>query len=89
MNKSYNHIKHFVDTNDYGKGTVPQLRVVRQQVKHEANHLDGKQRHTGFDHYDYDMSKFGTPRRTQISINQIRLYFHEHLEDLDHNQARN
>ena len=59
MNRFYNHIKHLVETNRYVSGIS---RPLQWQVgNHEANQLDGKQRHTGFDYYEYDMLKFGTP----------------------------
>ena len=55
MNRSYNHVKHLVDTNDY-INTIDSWRLHWQAVKHDANQLDGKQCHTGFDYYEYDMA---------------------------------
>ena len=59
-------------------------------VKHEATYLDGKQCHTGFDYYEKNMSKFGTPGRAQSSLDRSckNLICQEHLEDLEHDQAR-
>ena len=68
----------------------------KQAGNHDANQLDGKQRHTGFDYYEYDMLKFGTPgwaEWAQCSLDRSTsslkaLNFQEHLEDLEHDQAR-
>ena len=62
--RSYNHIKHFMDIN--GKvqtyfNCTTSRRLCQQAGKHEANQLDGEQRHTRFDYYENDMPKFGTP----------------------------
>ena len=64
MNRSYNHIKSLVDNNDKIESNQRHLRSrlkLNQAGNHDANQLDGKQRHTGFDYYEYDMPKFGTP----------------------------
>ena len=66
MNRSYNHVKHFVDNKDVvdsknHRHGCHELLWLRDHLKHEANQLDDKQRHTGFDYYEYDMPKFGTP----------------------------
>ena len=62
MNRSYNHIKHLVDTNDYVINITSISRPLHWQVaEHDANQLDGKHCHTGFNYYEYDMPKFGTP----------------------------
>ena len=84
--RSYNHIKHLVDTNEQ----VVDSFIRRQDVKHEANQLDGKQCHTGFYYYEYDMPEFGTPGWTQSSIDRSHgtFNFQEYLEDLEHDQAR-
>ena len=43
-------------------GQSEALRVcTASTTKHEANQLDGKQRHIGFNYFEYDMPKFGTP----------------------------
>ena len=100
MNRSYNHIKHLVDTHDWliyqseaiSHVTIRRLwrQCINFAVKHDANQLDGKQRHTGFDYYEYDMPKFGTPGWAHSSLNRSHgsLGFQEHLEDLEHDQAR-
>ena len=84
MNWTYNHIKHLVDTNDEVKSSN---RHCRHGDKHEANQLDGKQQHSGFDYYEYDMLKFVTSGCAQSSLDRSRLDFQEHLEDLEHDQA--
>ena len=60
MNRSYNHIKHFVD--DFNV-VISKIRRrggkqtwIHDRVKHHANQLDDQQCHTGFDYYEYDMS---------------------------------
>ena len=58
-----------------------------QDGKHEANQLDGKQRHTGFDYYEYNMPKFVTPGWVQSSLDWNRINFQEQLEDLENDQA--
>ena len=67
-------------------------RLCQQAGKHEANQLDGEQRHTRFDYYEDDMPKFGTPggwaQWAQLSLDRSNLYSQEHLEDLEHDQAR-
>ena len=57
MKRSYNHIQHVVDN----KGVITSDRgpLQWQDVKHDANQMDDKQCHTGFDYYEYDMMKFG------------------------------
>ena len=84
--RSYNHIKHLVDTNEQEVNSFTR----RQDVKHEANQLDGKQRHTGFDYYENDMPEFGTSSWAQGSIDRRHgiLNFQEYLEDLEHDQTR-
>ena len=62
MNRSYNHIKHSVEN------IVNNImaRLHWQDVKHDANQLDSKQRHAGFDYHEYDVLEFGTtPGRAQ------------------------
>ena len=60
-----------------------------QAANHDANQLDGKQRHIRFNYYEYDMSKFGTPGwEAQRSLDRSRLNLQEHFEDLEHDQAR-
>ena len=65
MNKSNNHIKHLVDNNEVVNGQKHWRGCyglsLYDQLKHDANQLDDKQRHTRFDYYEYDMPKFGTP----------------------------
>ena len=67
-----------------------QHSLVSQDGKHDANQLDGKQRHTRFNYYEYDMPKFGTPGWAQSSVDRGHgsLDFQEHHEDLEHDQAR-
>jgi hypothetical protein len=86
--RKYNHIKHLVDTNEYDISIIRRLGWLI--VKHEATYLDGKQCHTGFDYYDNDMSKLGTPSCAQSSLDRSSNSpnFQEHLEDLEHDQAR-
>ena len=51
MNRSYNHIKkkkHLVDDNEVVSSKIHRPGAVYDR-KHRANHLDEKQRHTGFD----------------------------------------
>ena len=57
MNRSYNHIKHFIDTNEVVKSNIHRdgVCVWIHDRKHCVNHLDDKQGHTGFDYYEYDM----------------------------------
>ena len=64
--------------------------LCRKVDKHEANQLDGKQHHAGFDYNEYDMPKFGiTPGgRAQSSLDRSSLYFQAHREDFEHDQAR-
>ena len=94
MNRSYNHIKHLVDTNDDVQSNLNARRLPLwliqriQQYKRNANQLDGKQRYTGFGYYEYDMPKFATPSWAQWSLYRGSLNFQEHLEDLEHDQAR-
>ena len=54
----------------------------------EANHLDGKQRHAGFNYDEYDVPEFATPGWVQSQLDHNRVNFQEHLEDLENNQAR-
>ena len=67
MNGSCNHIKHFIDTNkvlkskEHRPGCLVDLTWLRARDKYHAKQLDDKQRHTGFNYYEYDMPKFGTP----------------------------
>jgi hypothetical protein len=79
MNRYYNHIKHLIDTDRQVK-SEKSSRTQSQAGKHDANQLDCKQRHTGFDYYEYDGPKFGTPGS--------RLNFQEHLDDLEHDRGR-
>jgi hypothetical protein len=93
MNSFYNHIKNLVDISEYVisnlKDKVRRLGHQWTEVgKHDANQLDGKQRHTGFNYYEYDMSKFGTPGCAQSLLDRNSLNFQEHLEDPEHDQAR-
>ena len=90
MNSSYNHIKHFVDTNEVLKSNILQPGVWIHEPKHHANYLDYKQRHTGFDYYEYDMPKFGISSWAQTSIDRSSSCFNfwEHCVDPEHNQAR-
>ena len=97
MNRSYNHIKHFVDTTDYKKSSsdiaVLSPRCHVQVANYGANQLDDEQRHTGFDYYEYDMPKCGIPGWTQSSLDQratnlTTINFREHHEDSEHDQAR-
>ena len=65
MNRSYNYIKNLVDNNDEVQGNPKTWRRrsslnFYQAGNHDTNQLDGKQRHTGFNYYEYDMPKFGT-----------------------------
>ena len=59
MNRSYNHIKNFADNNDVLISNIQWLGwrklTWQHHPKHQANQLDDKQRHTGFDYYEYDM----------------------------------
>ena len=96
-NKSYKniHIKHLVDNNEYVNKIGRRLhwQII---VKQDANQLDGKQRHPGFDYYEYDMPIFGTTTPgwgdTQSSLDRSTtsnsFNFQEHLEDFEHDQAR-
>ena len=59
MNRSYNYIKRLVDRNGIITSNKGPIRC--QDGKQEANQLDGKQRHAGFDYYEYNMPMFGTP----------------------------
>ena len=52
------------------------------------NQLDGKQRHTGFDYYEYDMPKFGIPGWAQGSLDRSRLNSRRDIEDPEYNHAR-
>ena len=66
MNRSYNHIKRLVDNNDEVHKNLKTWRRRPyhkwiQAGNHDSNQLDGKQRHTRFNYYEYDMPKFGTP----------------------------
>ena len=95
MNRSYNHIKHFVNNNEVVKSTKHrhgclELRWHQVHEKHGANQLDDKQRHTRFDYYEYNMLKFGTPSWAQSSLDRSTgsPNFQEHLENLEHDQAR-
>ena len=88
MNKSYNYIEHLGNTANYDWTWIIGGSSIGRKIKYGANQLDGKQRHTGFDHYECDMPKFGTPGWTQSSLNRSNLSFQEHLEDLEHDQAR-
>ena len=94
MNRFYNHIKRLVDTNDevYSNSNACGGRwvILIQAGNHDANQLDGKQRHTGFDYYEYDMPKFtsATPGWAQHFLDRSRFNFQDHLEDLEHDQAR-
>ena len=83
MNRAYNHITYFTDNKDIVKSRRQRRRglIHQDRVKHHANQLDDKQRHTGFDYYEYDMPIFGN------SIPNI-FNFQEQLEDLEHDQAR-
>ena len=92
MNRYYIHINHLVDTSDYVY-VVKTYSILRfglhcQDGKHEANQLDGKQRHTGFNYYEYYMPKFGILGWAQSLLNRNCVNFQEHLEDLEHDQAR-
>ena len=89
MNRSYNHIKHSFENNDIVNNIMARLHW--QDVKHDVNQLDSKQRHAGFDYYEYDVLEFGTtPGRAQSFFDQSpgTLNFQEHLEDLVNDQTR-
>ena len=93
MIRSYNHIKYFVDNNEEVKSKRHPYGLTwhkRQGIKHKANQLDEKQRHTRFDYYEYDMPKSGTPSWAQSSLDSRTsgFNFQEHLEDPEHDQAR-
>ena len=92
MNGFYSHIKHSVDTSDYYYvvkiQSILRLGLHCQNGEHEANQLDGKQRHTGFNYNEYDMPKFGILGWAQCLLNWNCVSFREHLEDLEHDQAR-
>ena len=96
MNGSYNHIKHFVDRNDEVQNNLKTWNgKLWLKFYHAGNHgakqLDGKQRHTGLDYYEYDMSKFGAPGWAQWAkclLDWSSFNFQEDLEDLEHDQAR-
>ena len=96
MNRSYNHIKHFIDNKDVvrSKNHRPGSHELNwhpdRRLKHDANQLDDKQHHTGFDYYEYNMLKFTTPGWAQTSLDRSTssFNFQEHLEDSEHNQAR-
>ena len=95
MNRSYNHVKHFVENSDVVKsnrhwpGAIVSDFDRPQDPKHHVNELDDKQRHTGFDYYEYDMPYFGTSSWIQSSLDRstTSLNFQEH-HDPEHNQAR-
>ena len=53
-----NHIKHLADNNEY-VNKIGRRLLWQIIVKQDANQLDGKQRQTGFDYYEYDMPIFG------------------------------
>ena len=66
MNRSHNHIKQYVDSIDKVQSNYSTWRSLEclkfnQAGNHDASQLDGKQRHTRFDYYEYDTLKFGTP----------------------------
>ena len=96
MNRSYNHIKHLVNNNDIVKSSkqLPDNSewVHDPNLKQQSNQLDDKQRHSGFDYYEYNMLKFGTPSGAQSSLDRITslssLNFQEYLEDPEHDQPR-
>ena len=73
--RSYNHIKHLVNNNDTIK-KISRHRLHWQVGYDEASQLDGKQRHTRFDHYECDFPKLGRVDD-----------FQEHL-DLEYDRAR-
>ena len=98
MNRYYNHINHFVDTNDYfhSNANTSTLRqhCLWQDLEHEAKQLDGKQRHTWFNYYEYDMPKFGTPdgwvQWAQIwnPFDRNSFNFQKNHENFEHYQPR-
>ena len=59
INGSYNHIEHFIDSNDIITSINGPLHW--QNGKHEANQLDGQQRHARFDYYEHNVPKFAPP----------------------------
>ena len=69
VNRSYNHVKCLVDTDDEVRSNYNTWRRLltlhslkfSQAGNHDADQLDGKQRHTGFNNNEYDIPKFGTP----------------------------
>ena len=66
MNRSYNHIKHLTDNIKVERSKIHRGNGLKRTWpqdcdKHHANQLDDEQGHTGFDYYEYDMPKFGTP----------------------------
>ena len=61
-----NHIKHLVDKYDQVHSNYKTWRhlsrlKLNQAGNYDANQMDGKQRHAGFNYYEYDMLKFGIP----------------------------
>ena len=59
MNRSYSHIKHLLDSNNI-RGSIQCPRRGHDE-KREANQLDDRQCHAGFNYYEYYMPKFGAP----------------------------
>ena len=98
MNRSYNHIKHFVDTTDYVESITDNIELSSPRLhvpvaNYGANQLDDQQSHTRFDYYEYDMPKCGVSGWGQSSLNRstIKLStinFQEHHEDSEDDQAR-
>ena len=53
MNRFYNHIKHLADNIAVLKSNKrPWEAIFLEDPKHQANHLDDKQRRSGFDYYE-------------------------------------
>ena len=100
MNRSYNHIKHFADSNKVIINNIHRPGCVGDQTwpyvheKHHAKQLDDKQHHAGFEYYEYDLpmsaGRTDTPSWAQITIDRCTssFYFPQDLEDLEHDHAR-
>ena len=85
MIRYYNQIKRLVERNDEGQSffeTWRRLHGPKFKGDHDHN-LDGKQRHTGFDYYEYTLPKFVTPGGGWAQW----AHFQENLEYLEHDQA--
>ena len=82
-----------VDNSDKVNGNIKTKLLLRVQwqwydkLQHETNQLYGKQRHTGFNYYEYDMPKFVILSWAQSSLDRSRLNSRG-LEDPEHDHAR-